>query len=117
MWREGTVLIPEVCTYVGRGVAIPGRPSSDLARSPLICRANLHWKHRVQGRAIMFGEGFEDCWYKVPGAPGLELSGDLRFRGPQGLRKLRVRLQRAAVRHGQEGRWSRVRRSGTGRAG
>ena len=38
----------------------------------------------------MFGQGFEDCWYEVPGAPGLELSGDLRFRGPQGLRKLRV---------------------------
>jgi len=37
----------------------------------------------------MFGEGFEDCWYEVPGAPGLELSGDLRFQGPRGLRKLR----------------------------
>jgi hypothetical protein len=37
----------------------------------------------------MFGEGFEDCWYKVPGVPGLELSGDLRFRGPRVLRKLR----------------------------
>ena len=36
----------------------------------------------------MFGEGFENCWYNVPGAPGLELSGDLRFRGPQGLRKI-----------------------------
>ena len=37
----------------------------------------------------MFGEGFEDCWYKVPGVPGLELSGDLSFREPRGLRKLR----------------------------
>ena len=37
----------------------------------------------------MFGEGFEDCWYEVPGVPGLELSGDLSFRGPRGLRKLR----------------------------
>ena len=38
----------------------------------------------------MFGEGFENCWYKVPGVPSLELSGDLSFRGPQGLRKLRI---------------------------
>ena len=37
----------------------------------------------------MFGAGFEECWYAVPGAPGLELSGDLRFRGPFGLRKMR----------------------------
>ena len=37
----------------------------------------------------MFGRGFEDCWYKVPGVPSLELSGDLSFRGPRGLRKLR----------------------------
>ena len=37
----------------------------------------------------MFGVGFEDCWYKVPGVPGLELSGDLRFRGPRGLRQAR----------------------------
>jgi HNH endonuclease len=37
----------------------------------------------------MFGEGFEDCWYKIPGVLGLELSGDLRFRGPRALRKLR----------------------------
>ena len=36
----------------------------------------------------MFGEGFEDCWYEVPGVPGLALSGDLGFRGPLGLRKL-----------------------------
>ena len=28
----------------------------------------------------MFGEGFENCWYKVPGVPSLELSGDLSFR-------------------------------------
>ncbi len=37
----------------------------------------------------MFGEGFEKCWYKVPGSPSLELSGGLSFRGPLGLRKLR----------------------------
>ena len=37
----------------------------------------------------MFGQGFEDCWYKIPGVAGLELSGDLRFRGPRVLRKLR----------------------------
>ena len=37
----------------------------------------------------MFGGGFEDRWYEVPGVPGLELSGDLRFRGRRGLRKLR----------------------------
>ena len=37
----------------------------------------------------MFGVGFEDCWYKVPGVLGLELSGDLRFRGPRGLRQAR----------------------------
>ena len=38
----------------------------------------------------MFGEGFQDRWYKVPGVSSLELSGDLRFRGPQGHRKLRL---------------------------
>ncbi len=37
----------------------------------------------------MFGPAFKDCWYEVPGAPGLELSGDLRFRGPLVLRKIR----------------------------
>ncbi len=36
----------------------------------------------------MFGKGFEDCWYEIPGAPGLKLSGDLRFRGFQGLRRI-----------------------------
>ena len=37
----------------------------------------------------MFGQGFAERWYPVPGVPGLELSGDLRFRGPEGIRKLR----------------------------
>jgi hypothetical protein len=37
----------------------------------------------------MFGEGFENCWYKVPGVLGLEMSGDLRFRGPKRVRKTR----------------------------
>ena len=41
------------------------------------------------GGAVMFGKEFQDRWYKVPGVPGLELSGDLRFRGPRVLRKLR----------------------------
>ena len=37
----------------------------------------------------MFGEEFGDCWHEIPGVSGLELSGDLRFRGPRVLRKLR----------------------------
>ena len=37
----------------------------------------------------MLGPGFETCWYAVPGVPGLELSGDLRFRGPGGVRQTR----------------------------
>ena len=37
----------------------------------------------------MFGEGFEGRWYVVPGAPGLELSWNLQFRGPRGLRTMR----------------------------
>jgi hypothetical protein len=37
----------------------------------------------------MFGSAFADCWYEIPGLPGLELSGDLRFRGPRGIRRLR----------------------------
>src|SRR5271157_5102200 len=41
-------------------------------------------------RSIRFGKGFENCWYKVPGVPSLELSGDLSFRGPQRLCKLRI---------------------------
>jgi len=32
---------------------------------------------------------FGDCWHEIPGVSGLELSGDLRFRGPRVLRKLR----------------------------
>ena len=36
----------------------------------------------------MFGPGFEGCWYAVPGVPGLGLSGDLRFRGPGGVRRV-----------------------------
>lgn len=37
----------------------------------------------------MFGVGVKDCWYAIPGVLGLELSGDLRFRGPRGLRQAR----------------------------
>jgi hypothetical protein len=37
---------------------------------------------------MMFGVGFEDCWYKVLGVLGLELSGDLRFRGAQNFGRL-----------------------------
>lgn len=37
----------------------------------------------------MFGVAFEDCWYKVPKVLSLELSGDLRFRGPLGVRQAR----------------------------
>ena len=37
----------------------------------------------------MFGKGFENCWHGISRVPGLELSGDLRFQGPRGLRKLR----------------------------
>ena len=66
-----------------------GRPSVRCGPVSPNDRANLHWKHVVRGRAVMFGGGFEDRWYEVPGVPGLELSGDLRFRGRRGLRKLR----------------------------
>jgi HNH endonuclease len=59
----------------------------------------------------MFGEGFENCWYEIPGVAGLELSGDLRFRGPQVLRKLRHDYNgrpyvqaRKVVNHGPDGR-------------
>ena len=34
----------------------------------------------------MFGEEFGDCWHEIPGVSGLELSGDLRFRGPSRLK-------------------------------
>ena len=66
-----------------------GGSSSNLALSPLIAGQISTGNTSSRGRAIMFGEGFEDCWYNVPGVPGLALSGDLRFRGPQGLRKTR----------------------------
>ena len=35
----------------------------------------------------MFGPSFADCWYSIPGVPVLELSGDLRFRSPNVVRK------------------------------
>jgi hypothetical protein len=57
----------------------------DLASSP----GKFTWKHAIQETVVMFGAGFEECWYEVAGVRGLELSGDLRFRGPRGLRKLR----------------------------
>jgi hypothetical protein len=50
----------------------------------------------------MFGEEFGDCWHEIPGVSGLGLSGDLRFRGPRVLRKLR---------HDCNGRTSRPGRS------
>ena len=60
--------------------------SFDFASSPGMSPL----KHLAQGRSIMFGKGFENCRYEIPRVPGLELSGgDLRFRGPRGLRKLR----------------------------
>jgi hypothetical protein len=37
----------------------------------------------------MFGPGIEGCWYEVLGVAGLELSGDLRFQGPGGMRRTR----------------------------
>ena len=37
----------------------------------------------------MFGPGYEDHWHTVPGTRGLELSGDLRFRGVTGVRRIR----------------------------
>src|SRR5271166_3810580 len=63
--------------------------SFGFASSPGHRRACLPWKHLVQGRSIMFGKGFENCRYAIPKVPGLELSGDLRFQGSRGLRKLR----------------------------
>ncbi len=51
-------------------------------------QANLTGNSEFKG-VIMFGVGFDDCWYEVPGILGLELSGDLRFRGPRGLRQTR----------------------------
>ena len=59
----------------------------------------------------MFGKGFENCWYGILRVPGLELSGDLRFRGPRVLRKLRHDCNgrpyvqaRKAVNHESDGR-------------
>ena len=59
----------------------------------------------------MFGEEFGDCWHVIPGVSGLELSGDLRFRGPRVLRKLRHDCNgrpyvqaRKAVNHESDGR-------------
>jgi hypothetical protein len=37
----------------------------------------------------MFGKGFRGRWYEIPGVPGLELSWNLQFRGPRGLRTMR----------------------------
>ena len=90
---QTSVVAPRGCltSNSGRTVTrrrfVPAEPPG--WQSPPPRRANLHWKHLIQGRAIMFGEGFENCWYEIPGVLGLELSGDLRFRGPRGLRKLR----------------------------
>ena len=72
---------------LGRAViAVP--PILEMSES-LAVAEQIYWKQRVQRRVIMFGIGFEDCWYKVPGVLSLELSGDLRFRGPRGLRQAR----------------------------
>lgn len=37
----------------------------------------------------MFRPAFAHSWYPVPGVNGLKLSGDLRFRGPGGIREMR----------------------------
>ena len=95
LWRDGTVLILDVYAQVGQSSVSPNR------------RANLPWKQPCPGRVVMFGKAFDDCWYKVPGAPGLELSGDLRFRGPQGLRKLRVDCNGRPYILATKGRWPR----------
>ena len=94
-----------------RGGVQVGRPPVSPYR-----RANLYWKQLVQGRAIMFGEGFEDCWYKVPGVPGLDLSGDLRFRGSKGYGRLAT-TPREAICNGPDGYPDEVltERSGQGR--
>lgn len=64
----------------------------------------------------MFGPGFEDCWSAIPGAPGLELSGDVRFRGPRGVHRTRhdprgrpyVMARKTTGQPGEEGRPGRV---------
>jgi hypothetical protein len=72
-----------------RTIPATGGPPSDGSRSPPITGQISTGNTASGGRAVMFGGGFEDHWYEVPGVPGLELSGDLRFRGRRGLRKLR----------------------------
>jgi hypothetical protein len=67
---------------------VPELPFTCEAR-PRLVAGKYNWKHTIQETVVMFGAGFEDCWYEIPGVRGLELSGDLRFRGPRGLRKLR----------------------------
>ncbi len=64
----------------------------------------------------MFGVGFADCWYKVPAVLSLELSGDLRFRGPRGVRQARYDcngrpyvIARKVVGHESDGQARRTR--------
>ena len=64
----------------------------------------------------MFGRAFEHCWYKIPGVLCLELSGDLRFRGPRGLRQARYDcngrpyvIARKVVGHESDGQARRTR--------
>jgi hypothetical protein len=88
LWQENSSNSQGVRGLGGKWPSLGG-PLSDLAQSSPHRRANLHWKHLVRGGAVMFGEEFGDCWHEIPGVSGLELSGDLRFRGPRVLRKLR----------------------------
>ena len=83
---------------------VRSRRTARTAIAPPPRRANLHWKQLVQGRAIMFGEGFKDCWYEVPGVPGLELSWRPSVPWSSGAPQASPRLQRATLRPGQKGR-------------
>ena len=74
------------------GVMCGGNPLADRcpAWSRLISGQISPGNTSSRGEPIMFGPGSRIAGIRFRGAPGLELSGDLRFRGPQGLRKLRV---------------------------
>ena len=54
MWRDGAVLIPDVRAEVSQPLVLAHR------------RANLHWKHQIQGEASCSGKG-------------LKIAGMLRF--------------------------------------
>src|SRR5262249_33017047 len=114
-WRRGTVPIPGCVRGRGGRLSAPGGPSWVEPPSRLLAGQFPLGNASGGEGAVMFGRAFAECCHPIPGVPGSELSGDLRFRGPGGSTRSQAESDgrsAANVARWHEGRSSRRRARG-----